>query len=233
VDSTLLAAFRNTLIWVLLQSTIHVTIGVTLALILARKPFYWKLARTVYMIPNIICSVAIGMLFLCIFNPKFGIVNQTLDLIGLGAYGKNWFFDYSTAFITVTLTWLPFAAVVTLLSLSGIAALPQEMLESAAIDGASTFQQDIYIILPNLKNIIGTSAIVAATSMLKNFDLIMVTTNGAPGNITLNLPLYIYRTAMLDNNYGYANTIGMIITVLGIIIILVLSGIFKMGKSDL
>jgi raffinose/stachyose/melibiose transport system permease protein len=231
-DSTLLKAFTNTLIWVLLQTTVHVAIGVTLALILARKPFYWKFARTVYMIPNIIAATAIGMLFLCIFNPKFGIVNEMIRTIGFAGFEKNWFFDYTTAFFTVTLTWLPFAAVVTLLSLAEIAAIPESILEAASIDGASVFQTNLYIILPNLKNIIGTCAIVAATSMLKNFDLIMVTTNGAPGNLTLNLPLYVYRTAMLENNYGYANTIGMIITLMGIFFIIALTKIFGMGKSE-
>jgi raffinose/stachyose/melibiose transport system permease protein len=230
-DSDLIQAISNTLVWVLLQSTIHVFIGVTFALILARKPFYWKFARTVYMIPNIICSVAIGMLFLCVFNPKFGIVDQMIRTLGVKDFSTNWFFDFHTAFWTVTLTWLPFAAVVTLLCLSEIAAISPEIIEAASMDGASVFQTNLYIILPNLRNIIGTSAIVAATSMLKNFDLIMVTTNGAPGNLTLNLPLYVYRTAMLENNYGYANTIGVIITLMGVFLIVVLTKIFGVGKT--
>jgi raffinose/stachyose/melibiose transport system permease protein len=231
-DRTLIKAFTNTLIWVLLQSSVHVAIGVTFALILSRKPFFWKFARTVYMVPNIISAIAIGMLFLCIFNPKFGVVNETIRNIGFAGFEKNWFFDYTTAFFTVTLTWLPFAAVVTLLTLAEIAAIPESILEAASIDGASVFQTNLYIILPNLKNIIGTSAIVAATSMLKNFDLIMVTTNGAPGNLTLNLPLLVYQTAMLENNYGYANTIGMIITLMGIFFIIVLTRAFNLGKSE-
>ena len=47
-------SFLNTIYWILLQSTVHVVIGVLVALVLARKPFYWQFVRIVYMIPNII-----------------------------------------------------------------------------------------------------------------------------------------------------------------------------------
>lgn len=66
----------NTIIWIVLQSTIHVCIGTTLALILRRKKWYTNLMRGVFMIPNIISSAALGMLFLCIMNPQFGIFDK-------------------------------------------------------------------------------------------------------------------------------------------------------------
>ena len=67
-NSQFLHATVNTLIWMVLQSTVHIFIGVLTALILARKKFYWKFTRTVYMFPNIISSAAIGMLFVMLLN---------------------------------------------------------------------------------------------------------------------------------------------------------------------
>ncbi|PYG88246.1 carbohydrate ABC transporter membrane protein 1 (CUT1 family) [Ruminiclostridium sufflavum DSM 19573] len=232
-DKNFLKALSNTVIWALLQSTIHIFIGVTFALILSKKEFYWKFARTAYMIPNIICSAALGMVYLSIFNPKFGAVNNIIRALGVEDFSQNWFMDYSSAFFTVTITWLPFAGVVAILVLAEIAAIPEAILESAKIDGAGEFKTNIYVVLPLLKNIIGTCVIVAATSMLKNFDIIFMTTNGGPGNTTLNLPLYIYKTSMLENNYGYANTIGAFLILLGIVMLIVINKAFKLGQSDI
>lgn len=231
-DSDFLKALSNTAIWALLQSTVHIVIGVTFALILAKKEFYWKFARTAYMIPNIISSAALGMVYLSIFNPKFGAVNSIIRVLGVKNFEQNWFMDYSTAFFTVTMTWLPFAAVVSILILAEIAAIPESILESAKIDGAGDFKTNIYIVLPLLRNIIGTCVIVAATSMLKNFDIIFMTTNGGPENTTLNLPLYIYKTSMIENNYGYANAIGTFLILLGIVMLVIISKTFRMGQSD-
>ncbi|MEN6316819.1 MAG: sugar ABC transporter permease [Clostridiaceae bacterium] len=232
-DGTFLKALTNTAIWVVLQSTVHIVIGVTVALILAKKEFYWKFARTAYMLPNIVSGAAMGMLYLCIFNPSFGLINEIVKLFGAGDFAHNWFYDYSTAFVTVTMTWLPFAAVVTILVLAEMTAISDSILEAARIDGAGEFETNIFIILPMLRNILGTCVIVAATSMLKNFDIIFMTTNGGPGTETLNLPLYLYKTAMIENNYGYANTIGTFTTILGIVIIITINKVFRMGRSDI
>jgi raffinose/stachyose/melibiose transport system permease protein len=232
-DAAFAKAFVNSCIWVFLQSTVHVAIGVVLALILAQREFYWKFIRTIYMIPNIISSAALGMLYAFIFKPRFGLVDSLIALaLRLPAYDHNWFYDYRTAFFTVSLTWVPFAAVVTILALSELSSIPASVLESARIDGAKTWQINVHILIPMMRNMIGTCVIVAATSMLKNFDTIYITTNGGPGNETVNLPLYIYKTAMLENNYGYANAIGVVVTLLGIAIIISVSRMFRIGVSD-
>jgi raffinose/stachyose/melibiose transport system permease protein len=222
----------NTAIWVILQSTVHVGVGLVFALILSKKEWYWKFARTSYMIPNIVSGAAMGMLYLCIFNPSFGAVNAVIRFFGVEGFDHNWFYDYSTAFLTVTLTWLPFAAVVTILVLAEMSAIDESIYEAAKVDGATEFKTNIYVIIPMLRNILGTCVIVAATSMLKNFDIIFMTTNGGPHFETINLPLYLYKTAMLENNYGYANAIGSFITILGILFIVVINRVFRMGYSD-
>ncbi len=230
-DSDFRKGLLNTVIWIVLQSTVHVAIGITFALILARKEFYWKIARTAYMIPNIISNAALGMLYVTLLNPEFGAVNKLINMLGFKDFSKNWFMDYSTAFFSVTMTWLPYAAVVTILILAELAAIPESILESAQIDGAGEFKTNIYIVLPMLRNIIGTCVILAATSMLQQLDRILMTTGGGPGTETLNLPLYIYRTALIDNNFAYANTVGVFLVILGIALVLVISGIFKIGTS--
>lgn len=231
-DNTFKVSAVNTLWWCLLQGTLHVLIGAVAALILTMKEFYAKFFRTVYMIPNIISTAALGVLYINLFSPSIGLVNGFFRLIGFENFDVNWFQGFDTAFFTVTLTWLPFAATVMLLVSAEICAIDMSVMEAAEIDGATTMQKNLFVVLPQLKNIIGTCAIIAATSMLKNFDLIFVTTNGGPMNTTLNLPLYIYKVLMLENNYGYANTLSVILVFMGIIIIGIIKGIMSIKKKS-
>ncbi len=230
-DSQYAAALWNTLIWMLLQSTVHVAIGVLLALILARKKFYWKFARTVYMFPNIISSAAIGMMFVLLLNPSFGAVNSLLS--GLGFQNlPNWFMDPGTAFFTVTMTWLPYAATVTILVMAEMTSLDNCLLEAAKIDGASELQTNRYIVLPLMKNIIGTTTILAATSMLQKLDIIMMTTKGGPGDRTLNLPIYVYNTSFTSNNFGLGNAVGVTMILMGLLVVGVINRVYGMGRRE-
>lgn len=232
-DQAFRQAFLNTLIWILLQSTVHVALGVTVALILARKRFYWKFVRTVYMIPNIISSAALGMMFLILFNAQFGAVNKVIQALGFTDFSKNWFYDKGSCFWAVTIIWLPYAATITILVLAEIAAIDPSLFEAARVDGANELQINLYITLPMLRNIIGTSAILGGTSMLQKLDVLMMTTKGGPLNRTLNLPLYIYQTALTDNNFALANTAGVYLILIGLVTVLVISKAFRLGHSDL
>ncbi|QGQ93938.1 sugar ABC transporter permease [Paenibacillus psychroresistens] len=231
-DADFTKSLVNTVFWIFLQSTVHVIIGVVFALILVKKEFYWKFARTVFMIPNIISGAAVGMLFLCILNPQFGVVNSIVRSVGSKDFSQNWFMDYSTAFFSITMTWLPYAAVVTILILAEIAAISKSVFESAKIDGASDFQINIYIVIPMLRNIIGTCVMLAGINMVQRLDIIMMTTGGGPGNETMNLPVYIYKTALIENNFGYANTVSIFLIGLGMVFILSIQKLFKIGDAN-
>ncbi len=226
-------AFWNTLIWVLLQATVHVALGTTVAIILSKTPFGWKAVRSIYMFPNIISLSVLGIVYLNLFNARIGIVNVLIRMLpGMESFNQNWYFDNATAFGTVTFTWLVFAGLVTILVLAEIMGISPDIFEAAKIDGAGGFQIDRYITLPLLRNILGTSVILSATSMLKEFELIYLTTNGGPDIATMNLPLYIYKTSLIENNYGYANAVSTITIIAGILIIVFANRLFRMEQSD-
>lgn len=222
----------NTLVWILLQCTLHVFLGLMLALVLYKKPFGWKFVRTVYMIPNIISNAAMAMIFLNVFNPKFGVVNSFLKAIGLENLSRNWLFESDTAFTSISFIWMIFAGYTTILILSEALTIDTSVIEATKIDGASNFQTDMFIVIPLLRKMIGTTVILGASYMLQMFDLIYITTKGGPGTATMNLPLMLYRITTSENNYGYANTIGVIIILLGFISLTVINKLFKMHESD-
>ena len=98
-DPRMITALKNTAIWVLMQSTIHVGLGTIIAFMLARKMRGWKMMRTIYMFPNVVSAAALGVIFLNVFNPKYGLINSFLTQITCKDFVKNWFFDQNSAFI--------------------------------------------------------------------------------------------------------------------------------------
>ena len=231
-DTRMHQALINTGIWALLQSIIHVGIGTITALILSRKRKGWKILRTIFMIPNVISAAALGVIFLNVFNPKYGLLNSIISTVAGNDFSKNWYFDQNSAFLTVTWSWLLYAGLVMILVLAGVMSVPDEVMEAAKIDGASGLQIDFKIRLPLVRTILGTCVIISATSMLREFELIYLTTNGGPGDTTLNLPLYLYKTSLTDNNYGYANMMGVLLIILGIFAVFSINKLFRMSESD-
>ena len=230
-DLNMLKAFTNTVIWVFLQATVHVALGTSLAFILSKKFRGWKIFRTVIMIPNVISMAALGVIFLNLFSPQLGLINSMISSIIGKPFQWNWFFSIETSFLTVTLTWILYSGLISILVLAGISGVPKDLINSAKLDGATNWQINIKIILPMIRNILGTCVIIAETSMLREFELIFLTTNGGPGNSTLNLPLYLYKTSLIDNNYGYANMMGVLLIVLGVFIVAGINKGFKMDES--
>ncbi|PJJ28147.1 carbohydrate ABC transporter permease [Lacrimispora celerecrescens] len=231
-DTRMHQALKNTGIWALLQSTVHVGIGTITAFILSRKIKGWKIFRTIFMIPNVISAAALGVIFLNVFNPKYGLLNSMISTLTGNEFSKNWYFDQNSAFLTVTWSWLLYAGLVMILVLAGVMSVPDEVMEAAKIDGASGLQIDFKIRLPLVRTILGTCVIISATSMLREFELIYLTTNGGPGDTTLNLPLYLYKTSLTDNNYGYANMMGVLLIILGIFAVFAINKLFRMSESD-
>jgi raffinose/stachyose/melibiose transport system permease protein len=231
-DPVFYQAISNTVIWIILQCTLHVGLGALIALLLYKKPRGWKFIRTTYMIPNIISNAAIAIIFLNVFNPTFGVINSFLRIIGLEVLTRNWLMDMKTAFPSVTATWFIFAGYTTTIILAHAVSIDEVIIEAAKVDGATNFQIDMLVMLPLLKKIIGTTSIMAGAYMLQMFDLIYLTTLGGPGRITTNLPLFLYSTYKTENNYAYANTIGVIIILTGVVVITALNKIFRINKID-
>lgn len=231
-DSDFICSIRNTLLWVVLQSTIHVGVGLAMALVLRRKPKGWKFARTAYMIPNIIPTAATGVMFTLLLNPMFGIVKPIMDFLGIDyAMVPNLFGNSRYAFWTVTATWILYSGFNTIIFLAEMGAVSKEIYEAAAIDGATPWQADRYITLPLMRNVCGTCVTLASVAMVSQFDIIYMTTKGGPGTSTLNLPIYLYKTATLENNYGKANAVGVVQIIIGITLVILIKGLFREKKE--
>ena len=231
-DETFWQAFRNTMVWLLLHWTVLVGTSLLVALTTMKKTLGSRIVRILYLIPKMVPMAVVGFLFYFIFNPSVGLVNDFIHILGFENFNMNWFQDARTAFGTVTVTTIFYGGVFMLMISSEIAASPAEVFDSARVDGASELQIKLKIVLPLIRNIIGTCLILATVDCLKAFEVIYLTTSGGPGDLTMNLPILIFRTAMNNSNYGYANAIATVTIVIGAAAMLLITRIFGSGKED-
>lgn len=231
-DPVFHASLWHTLFWAFLAVAVHVPFGVLVALVLKRKRKGWRFTRSVFMLPNIISRSALALMFVFIYKPDVGILNMLLKNVGLERFTRNWLVDPNTALLSVTNIWLWYAAVITLIVLSELSSISSEIEEAARIDGATARQVDWYIYLPLLRRAVGTGAIVAVTSVFKEFESIYMTTNGGPGDSSMTISVMMVNKIIQSNQYGYANTLGILLLVLGIIVMLFCNKLFRMDSAD-
>ncbi len=223
-------AIRNSLLWGLIAAGIHVPFGVLVALVLHRKPFGWRFTRSVSMLPNLIPPAALALIYTFLFNPGIGLVNESVRWLGFKDFIVHWFFEPETAFFAVTAVWVLYAGVIILITMAELSGISPELRESALIDGATDNQVDWHIHLPLLKNIIGVSIIVAVTEVFKMFDYVFLTTGGGPNNETMSLGLMIYNQATVRYKFGYANAVGVILLIMGLLAFYLVSRAFRLNE---
>lgn len=228
-SSTFRIALKNLLYWSVIAGTLHVGFGVLVAFIFFHKPKGWKIGRAVFMIPNVISAAAWAMIYKFIFNDDMGVLNNILRKIDPD-FRVQWFYSSPYAFWAVTLTWVFYAVIVTLIVMNDLMAVPEELTEAAKVDGATSWQITSRIYLPLCRNSIGTGLICSITARIAMYEQIQLTTAGGPGDDTMNLPIILVK-AISDMKYGYANANGVIMFILGLIILVIVNKAFRMNDS--
>ena len=204
-----------TALWTVVNVSLHVAIGVTLALLL-RDPLL-KLRgvyRVVLIVPWAVPNYITALIWKGMFHRQFGAVNGIL--VALGLHPISWFSRFWTAFTAnvVTNVWLgfPFMMVVTLGALSRI---PKELEEAAALDGATRWQRLRHVVLPLLKPALLPSVLLGAVWTFNMFNIVFLVSGGEPDGATDILVSQAYRWAFTrGHRYGYAAAYAVLIFIL-------------------
>ncbi len=234
-DNVFWMSLENNLLLVVASLLTQLPLGLLLALLLFAPIRGVRLFRTVYFLPLLMSSVAVGILWIYIYEPNQGILNRTLDLIGLSFLKSSWLGSEETAFwaVVATICWqfTPFYMILFRAALVGI---PEEIYESASIDGAGAWQKFRHITLPLLLPTIITSSILSIIGSLKYFDLIFVMTGGGPNNATELMATYMYKQAFSYFNMGYASTIAFVMFLIAFIVTVIVYslGYFKRKGNE-
>ncbi|MFF3417792.1 carbohydrate ABC transporter permease [Streptomyces sp. NPDC002698] len=224
-------------LWFTLKYAVVVTAGQVVAgyLLALLYVFFLKrasaLVRTLVFFPVVLPTVAVGLLFQKFFQvaPQTGPVNSLLNAVGIDSI--DFFGSSSSAFwvLIVMDIWRSMGFYAVLL-FAGLVDIPEEVLESARLDGATGLRLVRHIVLPLSLPVLMSSLIFSINGTLKAFDSIVALTNGGPGNSTTPLTLYMFQTSFSYGDYGYGSTIAVLLTVVCLLVSLV---VFRVSRRDL
>ncbi|MBN2050724.1 MAG: sugar ABC transporter permease [Spirochaetales bacterium] len=228
-NGTFRIAIRNNFIWAFSLGFVQITLATVVAMILSRKPLMWKFLRTIYFLPNVISQVAIAMMWIAIYNAEYGALNRLLELAGLSRFATNWLGTIETALPAVILQQVLYIGYFMIIILAGRMTVPDSLYEAADLDGASVLQQELYITIPMLKDILITSMTLAMAFGLRHFESTFLMTAGGPANSTQVMGIMLYNN-LHSLTYGRANAIGSILIILGFFVIVLIRRVF--GSSS-
>ena len=233
LDKNFQMALINSLKWVALTLVIQVPWAVLVALVLSMKERGWRFTRNMFVIPNIISTAAIGLIFLNLYSPSRGVITEICNMIVQGSdvsvlANEKW------AFWGVTFSFILFGGSSCLLLLTQIFSIDPALYEAAKVDGASGLQIDLKIKLPLLKPMIGTVAVIAANYGLLLYNEIALISGGGPDNATYSLSYYVYKTALGSTklNFARGNAAGVIQMLLGIVLVGMINWIFHRRRKE-
>lgn len=226
-DPTFRKALGNNVIWALSQGFIQVPLACLVAMILVRKPHFWRSLRTIYYLPNVISTVALAMVWVAIYNVE-GPLNAILGAL-FGAEKRNWLGNPDTALFAVIFQTVIYIGYFMIILLASAMNIPRSLYEAAEIDGASTFQQELNITLPMLRGSLITTMTLAMAYGMRHFESTFLMTGGGPAyaTTTMGIDLYLKMDAL---RYSEASTAGVFLILMGTVVITVLRKIF--GSSD-
>lgn len=219
---------RNNLLWALALGVGQIGLAVLVALILARRPTGWRLLRTIYFLPNVISQVALAMMWLAIYNAEYGVLNAALELVGWGAYARNWLGEIDSALPAIILQQLLYIGYFMIIILAATLSISETFYEAAQIDGANVWQQERHITLPIIRPIVITAATLALAFGLRHFEATFLMTNGGPANSTSVLGIMLYKTVSALN-YGRANAVAVTLIVIGTVLIV---AVRRLARED-
>ena len=196
-DDLLRAGIVNTLVFAVFAVGGQMLLGFALALLCGRVISGRVLYRTIFILPILIPGIVVGAIWKLLLNFDFGLVNQIIGLVGIDAV--NWLGAKETALASVILVdiwhWTPFCF---LLFLAGLESLPQDVYEATKIDGATFWQELIYVTIPMMLPAIMVTFAFRLILAFKVFDEVYLLTGGGPADLTHVLATLGIRYLRLD-----------------------------------
>ena len=213
----------RSILWTVLAVLSKTIFGLVIALLLNVKYRGRKLARMLFIAPWA-SSVPISvLLWSWVYNPQFGLLNHTLKITGITANPPVWLGYPISGFIAAIWVdiWIgiPFMALV---FLAGMQAIPEDLYESADLDGVNGFQKFYYITLPGIKRILQISTLLSALWTFNDFNSIYILTGGGPVNMTDILITSIYKNAFVYARFDRA----AVMAIITFIILTILSAVY-------
>ena len=204
-----------------------------MALLVTSKIKFTKFFKASYLMPVMLGTTAVGLMWTFMLNSDFGIFAQFLRAIGLENLVINWLATPTVNIWCVVLVneWM-YAGYNMLIFAAGIVAIPEDVHDAALLDGCTGLKKIIYIIVPLCKNMFMVFSVLCVTGCLKAFDIVWAMTNGGPMDSSATPAVLLYTQGFQYKLMGRSSAIGIILLVLGLVLSVFLNNvIFKQDKD--
>lgn len=228
-DKTFLLALKNTIYFAVFSSIFSVLLGLLLAwLNMYMRRMEGQVFRTVMFAPSMIAPTITGLLFLFIFTEDVGMVNNILKAIGLSELTTAWLTNAMTVkqVVVIATVWRQFGLTL-VLCYAGLQSIPNELIESARLDGASDGKVFSRILVPLIKPQIELSVMFTMLGGLRIYDSVVSLTGGGPARQTVVLPMWIIENAYTYSKFGYASAMCVVFIAVVLIFIVALRLVFR------
>jgi multiple sugar transport system permease protein len=199
-DGTFWQSLLTGIIFAVYSVFIQMVFGVAIALVINEKFKFANIVRTIVLVPYLVPTVAVAIIWEWLLNNNYGVVNFVLaETIGTTVN----FFNVSTAIHSVS--WVAswkFTIFVVLLVLARLQSIDSSLYEMAEVNGANFYQRFIDITLPNLRTTLAIVLLLRSIWMFNKFDIIYLLTQGGPFDATLTQTILAYNRAFVSLQFG-------------------------------
>lgn len=240
-DPLVWKSLTNTLFMAFISTPVNLMIALLLACIVVKNFRGRGLVRTAFFIPSVIPMVAATMVWIWMFDPTYGYINNVLQFFGIS--GPAWLLDsrFTKWALVLMGTWN--TGTTMLVCMAALQSVPVSYYESAEIDGAGPVKRFIYITLPCVAHVIVYQAILSIINSFQYFQqvYIIVTANagvkggsaaGGPENSILMYPLYIFHNAFTYLKMGKASAMAWLLFVVVAILTVIMTKVTKKVTED-
>lgn len=243
-DPTFLRAMLNNAVLAIIVPLITIVIALVFAsMITVGGPSHGQVRglrassfyRVVSFFPYVIPAIVIAILWNMIYTPSGGLLNGILEIFGVSAQ-TSWLGDERTAMgATIFVIVWSMVGFYMILFIAAIKGIPSETLEAARIDGAGRFRTVMSILLPQIRDNVQTAYIYLGILALDAFVYMAgLNSTGGPGNSTLVMSQYLFRTAFEKGQFGLATAMGVVLAVVTLVFAALVIGVFRLigGKDE-
>jgi multiple sugar transport system permease protein len=224
-DPVFFEALRNTLYFGFGAVVLGVAFTFVLALLLNQNVRGIGIFRTVFYLPSVVAGIATALLWLQLLHPDYGLINRVLGVVGI--HGPGWLSSESWAIPSLIMMSVWGSGNTIIIYLAGLQGIPTSMYEVCTLDGAGWWERFWHVTVPMMSPVIFFNLITGFIASLQTYVLVLVMTNGGPGDSTLLFGLYIYRQAFQYFDLGYASALAW---VLFLVIIVITAVQFVIGR---